>query len=140
MAPLADLQLQSCIRSILADWYVTDAVTIKPVAEDWAARELSGFNVKALAKLMHQHVQAGGVIDQVRETRLAWNDRDYHYDFRIAWAGRALYVEGVTGPPLTASPGFPGFSRFSVLLARPFWDSAGNENPGGAGGSRTLVQ
>jgi hypothetical protein len=64
-------------------------------AENWAAKELSGFNLKALAKLMHQHVQTGGVIDQVRETRPEWNDRDYHYDFRLAWAGRALYIETV---------------------------------------------
>jgi hypothetical protein len=44
---------------------------------------------------MHQHVQADGVIDQVRERRPEWNDRDYHYDFRLAWTGRSLYIETV---------------------------------------------
>jgi hypothetical protein len=95
MPPLTDPSILACIKTILDDWYVTDAVTIKDVAEQTAARDLPGFNLKALAKLMHQHVQAGGVIDQQRERRPDWNDRDYHYDFRLPWAGRALYIETV---------------------------------------------
>ena len=43
MAPLADPQILACFQAILADWYVTDTVTIKPGAEGWAAKELPGF-------------------------------------------------------------------------------------------------
>lgn len=95
MAPLADPQLLDCFKAILADWCVTDAVTIKKSAEDWAGANLKAFKLKTLARLMHDHVQAGGDIDQIRETRPDWNDRDYHFDFRLCWAGRPLYIETV---------------------------------------------
>jgi hypothetical protein len=44
---------------------------------------------------MHEHASKGQRIDQVRETRPEWNDRDYHYDFRLPWAGRLLYIETI---------------------------------------------
>ena len=95
MAPLADPQLLGCFMAILADWYVTDAVTIKKVAEDWGGKNLPNFTLKGLAKLMNDHVLAGGEIDQVRETRPEWNDRNYHYDFQLPWAGRPFYIKTV---------------------------------------------
>jgi len=95
MAPLADPQLLACFTAVLQNWHVTDYVTAKDVALSWANQSLSGFSLKALAKLMHDHVEAGGVIDQVRETRPEWNDRDYHYDFRLSWSGRSIYVETI---------------------------------------------
>src|SRR5262245_54735846 len=95
MAPLADPQLLACFQAILGNWYVTDYVTAKETALEWAGKNLAGFSLKALAKLMNDHVQAGDVIDQVRETRPEWNDREYHYDFRLAWSGRLLYIETV---------------------------------------------
>ncbi|MBI1914203.1 MAG: hypothetical protein HYS12_05625 [Planctomycetes bacterium] len=70
-------------------------VTIKDTADDWAGKNLSNFSLKALAKLMHDHVQNGGVINQQPETRPEWNDRDFHYDFHLSWAGHVLYVERV---------------------------------------------
>jgi hypothetical protein len=95
MAPLADPQLLATFRAVLSNWYVTDHVTAKRVALEWAGNNLPGFCLKDLAKLMHYHVLAGGVIDQVRERRPEYNDRDYHYDFRLSWAGRPLYIETV---------------------------------------------
>src|SRR5437016_3123501 len=95
MAPLADPEILACIRAILTDWYVTDMVRIKDRAASWAGSNLPEFKLKDLAQLMHQHVAVGGVIDQVRETRPEWNDRDFHYDFRLYWAGRFIYIETV---------------------------------------------
>jgi hypothetical protein len=95
MAPLADPQLLGCFRAILSNWYVTDYVTAKDTALEWAGKTLPGFTLKALAKLMHEHVEKGEEIDQVRETRPEWNDRDYHYDFRLGWEGRRLDIETI---------------------------------------------
>jgi hypothetical protein len=95
MAPLADPQILACFKAVLANWYVTDYVTAKDTALEWAGKHLPCFTLKGLAKLMHQHVQAGGAIDQVRERRHEYSDRDFHYDFRLSWTGRAIYIETV---------------------------------------------
>ena len=57
--------------------------------------------------MMHEHVDAGGEIDQVAERREPWRDRhEFHYDFRFSIAGRKLCIETVlgvtsTGPTVT---------------------------------------
>lgn len=42
---------------------------------------------------MFRHVNAGGEIDEVKESRPEWSDRWFHYDFRIPIEGRLLYIE-----------------------------------------------
>jgi len=95
MAPLADPQILASFKAVLANWYVTDYVTIKDIALEWATTNCEGFKLKALAKVMHEHVETGGEIDQIRETRPEWNTRDFHYDFRLYLARRFLYVETI---------------------------------------------
>jgi hypothetical protein len=95
MAPLVDPLILAQFTAVLDNWSYTDFVTAKDVALDWAGRNLPGFTLKALAKLMHDHVQAGRVIDQVPEQRPEWNDYPFHYDFRLTWVGRAIYVETI---------------------------------------------
>lgn len=95
MPPLADPELVNCFRGILSNWHVTDYVTAKDEALEWAGKNLPGFTLKSLAKLMNEHVRHGGAIDQVRETRPEWNDRAFHYDFRLSWGTRPLYIECV---------------------------------------------
>jgi hypothetical protein len=46
-----------------------------------------------LAKLMYDHVQAGGKPKRVREQRPNWDHYDYHYDFYLTWQGSRIYVE-----------------------------------------------
>lgn len=91
MAPLRDAELLKIFKDVLGNWNVT----AKDQALEWAGKNLPGFTLKALAKLMNDHVCACGEIDQVPETRPEWNDWPYHYDFRLFWAGRLLYVETV---------------------------------------------
>src|ERR1700730_19063250 len=86
MPPLEDPDLLAAIKSILSNWHVTDYVTAKDEALEWAGKNLAGFTLKLLAKLMNDHVCAGGEIEQVRETRAEWNDWTFHYDFRVSWA------------------------------------------------------
>jgi hypothetical protein len=93
MPRLEDPDLLKCFKGILSNWHVTDYVTAKDEALQWAGKNLEGFTLKALAKLMNEHVCGGGEIDQVRETRPEWNDWPFHYDFRLSWSGRRLYIE-----------------------------------------------
>jgi len=93
MPPLEGADLLNCFKAVLSNWHVTDYVTAKDEALEWAGKNLSGFTLKSPAKLMNDHVCAGGEIDQVRETRPEWNDWPFHYDFRLSWEDRRLYIE-----------------------------------------------
>jgi hypothetical protein len=97
MAPLADPVILAQIAAALSNWNVTGYVTAKEIVLDWIADNLSGHDLRAVAKLMHDHFQAGGRPNQVRERRPEYNDREYHYDFRLAIPGRQrkVYLETI---------------------------------------------
>ena len=95
MPPLQDPDLLRAFKAILSEWHVTGYVTAKDQALEWAGKNLPGFTLKTLAKLMNDHVAAGGEIDQVKETRPEWDDWPFHYDFRLPWEGRLLYIETI---------------------------------------------
>ena len=95
MPPLEDADLLKVFKAILSEWAVTGYVTAKDEAFEWAGKHLPGFTLKSLAKLMNDYVAAGGAIDQVKETRPEWDDWPFHYDFRLPWEGRLLYIETI---------------------------------------------
>jgi hypothetical protein len=64
MPPLADPVILAWFKAILCNWSVTDYVTAKNEALQWAGKNLEKFSLKTLARLMHEHVQAGGMIDE----------------------------------------------------------------------------
>lgn len=97
MPPLADPVILAQFAAVLDNWNVTGYVTAKEIALDWIADNLPRYDLRAIAKLMHDHLQAGGRPDQVRERRAEYNDRDYHYDFRLPISGRQrqVYIETI---------------------------------------------
>lgn len=58
-------------------------------------RNLDGFTIRAVGEEMFRCFDAGGHIDQVRETRREWSDCRFHYDFRIPLADRLVYIETI---------------------------------------------
>lgn len=95
MPPLTAPIILALFGQVLANWNVTDYVTWKDVARNWVGRELPALSLRDVAKAMHDHVVAGGVVDRVPETRPEWNDREAQYGFRLSLAGRAVYIETV---------------------------------------------
>jgi hypothetical protein len=81
------------LQKVLGEWRYTGYVTAKEVARHWITSSLGGLDLKAVVKAMHDFLAAGGVIDQVRETRPEWKDWPFHYDFRLTLAGRSIYIE-----------------------------------------------
>jgi len=50
--------------------------------------------MREIARLMHEYVAQGGVIDEVVERRAEWFDKyRYHYDLRFVIDDRPVYVE-----------------------------------------------
>jgi len=60
----------------------------------WVSINLEGLALKELGRLMHEHVLAGGEIDEVAETRPEWRDKyAFHYDLRFVIDGQPVYLE-----------------------------------------------
>src|SRR5262249_30411625 len=94
MPPLVDPTILGQIREVLHNWRYTGYVTAKDAVLDWIANEL-GETLKNVAKAMFDHLQGGGLVDQVVEQRPEWRMWPFHYDFRIAISGRAVYIETI---------------------------------------------
>jgi hypothetical protein len=95
MPTLTDPAVLAQFREVLVNWRYAGFVTAKDLALEWIAKNLGGMTLRHVAKAMHDHVQTGGMIDQVPETRPEWSAWPFHYDFRMQIAGRAAYVETI---------------------------------------------
>jgi len=74
---------------------VTGYIQWRRVPRDRLDHELAGYTLKAINELMAAHVQAGGEIHQVVETRPEYTQWRFHYDLRLPISGRRIYIETV---------------------------------------------
>jgi len=95
MAPLTDMAILAKFRHALSEWNCTGYITWKGIAREWVEANLEGFTTRAVGEAMFNYVEAGGRIDQTRETRPEWNTQRFHYDFRIVIGDRLIYVETI---------------------------------------------
>jgi hypothetical protein len=95
VAPLSEPERLAAYKDALANWrfegYVRFELT--ETAYAWIKRELSNLSLKEIARLMHEHVEAGGEIDEVPETRPQWADYEFHHDLRFTIQDTPIYVE-----------------------------------------------
>ena len=107
MARLEDPRTLELFCTALAEWNCDGFVVWKRRPAEWVKANIEGQTTKAVAKLMFEHLQRGGKIDQVRERRPEYDGLyEYHYDFRFAIEDRRVYIETVldetsTGPTVT---------------------------------------
>jgi hypothetical protein len=74
-------------------WRAAGYVTWKPAARHWVESQFESATPEMISKLIWEHLVAGGVIDQFRETRLEWYDRRLHFNARLGRSARLLDVE-----------------------------------------------
>jgi hypothetical protein len=82
-------------KIILSYWTFRGYIQWKRVAREWLDKELPNYTAEAIHELMHNHVAAGGAVDQVIETRPEYVAYRFHYDFRLPISGRRVYIETV---------------------------------------------
>jgi hypothetical protein len=95
-AALTDPTRLAAFTDALGNWRFTDYVQfeLNETAYRWLKRELDGITLKDIARLMYEFVEAGGQVDEVRETRPEWkDDYEFHYDLRIAIQDKLVYIE-----------------------------------------------
>jgi hypothetical protein len=96
MAPLTDPDRLEAYKNALNNWrfegYIEFDLTQQ--AHDWIRRELPNVSLREIVQLMHEYVESGGVIDEIRETREEWSDKyEYHYDLRFLICSKPVYFE-----------------------------------------------
>jgi hypothetical protein len=96
MPSLTDPERLQAYLNALGNWsfggYVIFDLTQQAI--DWMHREFPNISVRDLARLMHEYVESGGEIDEVRETRPEWSDKhEFHYDLRFVALDKPVYVE-----------------------------------------------
>jgi hypothetical protein len=95
MPSLTDPVVLAQFQQVLANWNFTGYVTAKDIVLDWIAKNLHGQTLKDVAHAMDAHLQQGGLIDQVPETRPEWSQWPFHYDFRVQLGNLHLYIETI---------------------------------------------
>jgi hypothetical protein len=95
VAPLEDPDRLSAYKDALANWRFDGFIEFEltEMAFLWVRNEL-GIPLKDLSRLMHEFVDCGGEIDEVREKRPEWQDEfEYHYDLRFSIENKPVYWE-----------------------------------------------
>lgn len=96
MPPLSDPDRLAAYRDALRNWNVTDFIQFELTeqAHRWIRRELGDVTLKDIGRLMFEHVNAGGEIHEVSETRPEWSDAyEFHHDLRLTIHGKPAYIE-----------------------------------------------
>ena len=96
MPILTDPNRLAAYRGALGNWGVTDYIQFELTEEShrWIRRELGSITLKDLGRLMFEHVNAGGEIDEVPETRAEWSGQyEFHHDLRLIIHDRRVYIE-----------------------------------------------
>lgn len=93
MAKLTDPEKLVCYNNALSNWRYEGFVFLSEVAFEWMKKHMEGISPRSLGRIMFEYVQAGGEIDQQKETRPEWSIHDWHYDLRIPVTGKQIYLE-----------------------------------------------
>lgn len=107
MAPLTDPTTLAYFCEALGEWNCEGFVVWKRIPAEWLASNLQGETQRSVARLLHEYVSSGGVIDrQVEKRELHRDTHREHFDFRVSIESRLIYIEttlGVTstGPTIT---------------------------------------
>ena len=76
MPRLQDPDLLARYRAALSNWRITGYVQWKTTAAAWVQKYLEGLSLRDVARILFEHMEAGGEIDQVCERRPEWNDAE----------------------------------------------------------------
>jgi hypothetical protein len=83
-------------RDALGNWSVTDYIQFELTeqAHRWIRGELGNTTLKEIGRLMYEHVNAGGAIDELPETRPEWSGQyEFHHDIRLTIHNKSVYIE-----------------------------------------------
>ena len=81
-----------CYRNALRNWKFRGYVRFKERAQNWLRNELE-FEQREVARLLHEHAERGGEIDEQKERRPEYAHYQFHYDLRVKIGDRQVYFE-----------------------------------------------
>src|SRR5687768_657393 len=106
MAQLNDPERLQSYLNALKDWRISGSVVVEALAWTWLRTHLPTVrSQREICRLLCEHVERGGEIDEQVEKREHWKDYyPYHYDLRVSIGGRQIYFETVLEYPKHQDP------------------------------------
>lgn len=83
-----------CYRNAINNWNARGYILFSRRVEEWIRNDLA-LSADDVRRSMHDHVIAGGAIDEQIEKRPEYVSYQFHYDLRITIGGRRVYFETV---------------------------------------------
>jgi hypothetical protein len=101
---LTDADRLAAYLDAINNWVVEGCVSFDRLSKEGAKylREL-GVKQRELKELMYEYVAGGGEIDEVRE-KSKDSEFDFHYDLRIKFQGKRVYIETRMDPDYPRTP------------------------------------
>ena len=93
LGKLTDPERLACYKNALANWRYEGYIVLTALSLEWLRRELKGVSSATFKRMLFEHVQAGGEIDEVAESRPEWLEFSHHYDLRLRILDRLVHVE-----------------------------------------------
>jgi hypothetical protein len=95
MVILTDAAIQCQYKTALSLWDCNGYIMFKYPARAYIEAEFEGMTTRNFGRLMFEHVDGGGPIYQIPETRDEWSEWPYHYDLYVPVGSKTAYVETV---------------------------------------------
>ena len=96
MPRLTDPDRLVAYRDALKNWSVSQYIQfdLTEQAHRFLRSELNDITLRDIGRLMYEHVESGGEIDEAQETRPGWFDQwEFHWDLRLTIDGVPVYIE-----------------------------------------------
>ncbi len=88
-----------CYRNALRNWNFDGYVRFKRVADEWLANEFPESSERerrrSIARVLCEHVENGGQVDEQKETRAEYSHYEFHFDLRVMVDERRIYFETI---------------------------------------------
>jgi hypothetical protein len=94
--PLTDPDRLAAYKDALRNWSVTNYIHFELTEQShrWIRGELGNITLKEIGRLMFEHVNAGGEIDEIPESRPEWSEvHEFHHDLRLTIHDKQVYIE-----------------------------------------------
>jgi hypothetical protein len=100
-----------CYTNALNNWRFDGYVRFKKRVGEWLRDEM-GNSLPDICRMVYEHVQTGGRVDEVVETREPYVMWEFHYDLRVQVGKRRIYFETIL---LCDDPDDPDDPRIEVV-------------------------
>jgi hypothetical protein len=82
-----------CFRNAIRNWNVEGYITVTRRIEEWLKLELKEYSLREIKRILWEFSEAGGQIEERKETRPEYWSYEYWYRLRVGVGNRHIFFE-----------------------------------------------